>query len=106
MQKHTCDGDPCERCAFIEKVRSIGFGADATPFRREHTVNHQRWAAQQFADDAAYRRLRADGLQPVSTQGAAHLERHADTAEQIEGRPKLWRDRDAIIEDKIPARVS
>lgn len=89
------------------KAASVRTAAEATPFRKSATVAHGEWARRQFADDDAYRRLRKNGLQPTTTVGAAHLEKHADTPEQVEGKPKLWARREEILaEHTLPERVS
>lgn len=65
---------------------SVSVAPSATPTRaggaRAAGVNatERRWAK----DHAAYRRLVADGVQPATLDGAAHLETRADTAIEIE----------------------
>lgn len=52
--------------------------------RRARYEGQQRWAAEfSNGDREAYRRLRADGVQPPTIAGSAHLERHADTEFEI-----------------------
>lgn len=39
-------------------------------------------------DQEAYKRLKAEGLQPAHMRGAAYIEQTAESAAQIEGRPE------------------
>jgi hypothetical protein len=67
-----------------EKTRSISFGGGIGNRRREQVSTvvdtEKRWAK----DFDAYRRLRADGLQPGRADGSAKLEATATSREQIE----------------------
>jgi hypothetical protein len=56
----------------------------AQPFS-PHTVRDREFSA----DQDAYKRLRADGLQPQSPQGAAEVERHQLEQIEIDAKMKL-----------------
>ena len=67
-----------------DHYRSVTFGASATPFRRSDTVSKDQMEGRWHDDMPAYKRLRAEGLQPAQIDGAATLERHAEHRKQIE----------------------
>lgn len=77
-------GHPCDCPTYREHLLSIGFAASAMPTRRAEAskvnAKEKRWEA----DMPAYRRLRKDGLQPQTIDGAARLEAHADTALEVQ----------------------
>lgn len=84
-QVHPQPVDGCYAC----KLASVQVGPSATPSRSEarpgQYAYQQRFAAEfHNGDREAYRRLRADGLQPPRIAGSAHLERHAQTAYEVE----------------------
>ena len=75
----------CYTCRLL----SVQVGPSATPSRSEarpgQYAYQQRFAAEfHNGDREAYRRLRADGLQPPTIAGSAHLERHATTRFEVE----------------------
>lgn len=67
-----------------DHYRSIAFGASATPFRRADTVSKDAMEDRWHADMPAYKRLKADGIQPQQIDGCAALEAHAEHRKQIE----------------------
>jgi len=87
---------------FACRVSTVGFGAGAMPFRRQETFDaikrEERWAP----DIAAYRALRKEGLQPPQVDGARERMMTASTREEVEGLPKLWKDREEILANEIP----
>ena len=80
--RHATPVDGCFAC----KIRSINIAPSATPSRRggseaaTNKATEQRWEQ----DHPAYRRLRANGLQPRSLDGAAELESRAVDRFEIE----------------------
>lgn len=72
--------DGCWGC----KMTTLQF---TTPFS-EHTATDREFDA----DQQAYKRLRKDGLQPVSPQGAAEVERHQLEQVEIDMKMKLPKD--------------
>jgi hypothetical protein len=64
--------------------RSVSIAASAMPSRKPQAAAGARMEAQMAVDHPAYRRLRANGLKPPSTVGAAALEAQATTAFEIE----------------------
>lgn len=68
------------------RVSSVQLAPTATPTRRGGGYDFQADFAREFVngDREAYRRLRADGLQPPTIRGSAHLERHATTRYEVE----------------------
>lgn len=72
---------PCSRgCCPSQRdhYRSVSFGTSAEARRIDE--RERQWAR----DHAAYRRLRADGLQPKSLDGAAAVEARADLPVEVE----------------------
>ena len=70
----------------LDKLRSISVSGSAMPTRsnvRQISETEERWSK----DFPAYRRLRQDGLQPRTSDGAADLEARGAEAHEIEGRP-------------------
>jgi hypothetical protein len=78
----TCARGCCSSPA--EHYRSISISAAATPTRRPQAVSTARAQKQMDKDHAAYRRLRAEGLQPPSTMGASLLEAKATNKFEVE----------------------
>jgi hypothetical protein len=74
------DVDGCFGC----KIAHVAVSSSATPNRRRdtHQINEKekRWDT----DMAAYKRLRQDGLQPPKIDGAANIEKKAETKFQVE----------------------
>lgn len=78
---------PCSRgCCETqqEHYRSISIAPSATPTRSPRAADIKQADAAFERDGAAYRRLRADGLQPRTIEGAATLEAGADTKTDVE----------------------
>jgi hypothetical protein len=78
----TCARGCCASPA--EHYRSIRIAAAATPTRRASTVAQEATERQMVTDTAAYKRMRAEGLRPAVTKGAALLEAKATNRFEIE----------------------
>lgn len=92
------DVEGCDACRWS----SINIGMSALPNRRVAANNHGAWSQQMQTDMAAYKTLRDEGLQPPGIQGAHQRMMHAETDEQVEGRPKLWGQRDEFLTGQVP----
>ena len=71
-------GHPCACLSYRSHLLTIGVAISegaAKVGRREDSLR---------SDLDAYKRLRADGLQPKGTSGAARIERHAEHAIEVE----------------------
>lgn len=97
--------DPVEGCWGC-KVSTIQVAAEPTNDEQARQYRFQENFAAEFTngDREAYRRLRADGLQPPRIAGSAHLERHASTRFEVETgqvteKPKVLRDALQIARD-------
>lgn len=98
---------------YVEGCAGCKFGtvhlspaAMATRIEADRDYRFQTNFAAEFhnGDREAYRRLRADGLQPPRIAGSAHLERHATTAFEVTAgavtsEPRKLRDALALCED-------
>jgi hypothetical protein len=77
-------GKPCNCDTYRTHLLSISVASAATPTRRPeaHRINQreQGW----HTDMPAYKRLRADGLQPPRIDGCADLEKRATEPVEIE----------------------
>jgi hypothetical protein len=69
--------------AFKAKLRSIQFAASAMPTRHVRAAEDAQREAAWERDMPAYKRLRADGLQPPHIDGSAVLERDARTETEV-----------------------
>ena len=76
------DVEGCFGC----KVAGVSFGSNSTTTRGGRVAEINQTERQWNVDMPAYKRLRRDGLQPRSVDGAAELERRATTEAQVEGR--------------------
>lgn len=72
--------DGCFGC----RVKTVGFAAAAMPTRRAEVNRIERTEASWDVDGEAYKRLRADGVQPHGIDGSAALETLANSKEEIE----------------------
>jgi hypothetical protein len=81
------DVEGCFGC----KVAGVSFGANSTTTRGAQVAATNRTARNWDKDMPAYKRLRANGLQPRGIDGSAVLEARAETAAQVEGRPDVER---------------
>lgn len=79
------DVEGCFGC----RVAGISFGANSTTTRGSQVDAANRTAKNWDKDMPAYKRLRQNGLQPRSIDGAAALEARATSAAQVEGRPDV-----------------
>lgn len=84
-------GHPCECPTYREHLLSIGFAASAMPTRRAEAAKINATEKRWEADMPAYKRLRADGVQPKHIDGASRLEKHADHKLEVEA-GKLVKD--------------
>ena len=68
----------------IDRIRSIGFGVGTMPTRHPGSqaveAREKRWEK----DMPAYKRMRQQGLQPKTIDGAAHIEAKAETRFEVE----------------------
>lgn len=71
--------DACPPDCFGCRAASISFGAAATPNRRVDVVKQSAWEDDVVKDMSAYKRLKGDGKQPRSVQGAADVEKFANS---------------------------
>jgi hypothetical protein len=85
---------------FQEKIRSVQFGSvpGGTRAGRERTDQINQTEKNWERDMPAYRRLRADGLQPRNVDGAAHLEAKANDSLEVSNGLLM-------TDPKIPARM-
>lgn len=98
------NGCKCNCATFREHCLGVNFAPSATPSRRQGAdVAAGNKAEKQIPrDHAAYRRLRAEGLQPKSVRGVAQVEAGAsDVREITEGKimsPTKLRERKLIAQ--------
>lgn len=86
METHpNLDVEGCFGC----KVAGVRMGANTTTTRGAKVQEVNDRAKRWDKDMPAYRRLRKQGLQPRTIDGAAHLEATATTAAQVESRPDI-----------------
>lgn len=85
----------CAQCRWA----SANVAPSATPSRRDgaRAAHVNRREANLAGDLDAYKRLRADGLQPLATTGARRLELAAECVEHVET-ARLRYDRDGNLE--------
>lgn len=85
MIKHQEDhpGLDVEGC-FACKVAGISFGANASTTRGAQVVETNKIEKGWNKDMPAYKRLRAEGLQPKRIDGAAEVEKKAKESWQVE----------------------
>ncbi len=76
------DVEGCFGC----RVAGISFGANSTTTKGASVAEINQRAKNWDKDMPAYKRLRKNGLQPKSIDGAAALESKAETPAQVEGR--------------------
>lgn len=99
MRLHVCQGADCYAC----RLKSIQFGGARSERRREALQSSREFEKAMAADMPAYKRLRADGLQPQGITGAALVEQ-SDSKHVIEGTPKLVDYADDILMNRVPTR--
>lgn len=83
------------------RIQSVQFGASTMPGRRSQAIAMTETESQWAKDIPAYKQLRADGYQPRSSKGADRLAATATSREEIEGLPKLWKDRGEILTGEV-----
>jgi hypothetical protein len=81
-EKHPEDVEGCFGC----KVLGVRMGTNSTTSRGQKVEEINQRAKGWDKDMPAYKRLRQQGLQPRSIDGAARLESTAKTEAQVEGR--------------------
>ncbi len=85
-EKHpNLDVEGCFGC----RVAGVSFGSNSTTTRGAKVSKINKTEKQWNADMPAYKRLRHQGLQPKSIDGASILEKHATERWQIEGASAL-----------------
>lgn len=77
-------GKPCACASYRDHLLSISVGAAALPTRKAEVANTTAKEVVLGRDMDAYKRLRANGVQPKGIDGSAHLEKHASDQTQIE----------------------
>lgn len=82
---------------FMCRVSSVRIGAEAQPTRKPATIEKGLWARGMDRDMDAYKKLRAEGLQPTGIQGSHEKMMTSSDYKQVEGLPKLWEDRDELL---------
>lgn len=81
----TC-GHSCACPSYRDHVGSVSIAPSATPSRNggRHALITNETEKGWAEDHAAYRRMVKNGLQPAVLDGAAHMERHANHAAEVE----------------------
>lgn len=74
----------CKPDCFGCKAASVSISQTAMPTRKADLVARTDTERTMNKDIAAYRRLRADGVQPKATRGAAELESRAASTWEVE----------------------
>ena len=78
----------CVYCgrAMIKLISGVNIAPSATPSRNSVIDLEATKKAEKAkdADMSAYKRLRQSGVQPKSINGSAHLEKHAETKNEIQ----------------------
>ena len=69
---------------FACRIAGVAFASSAMPSRRNHAASVNATERRWEKDMDAYKRLRRDGLQPASVDGARNLEQKAEHRSQIE----------------------
>ena len=69
---------------FACRIAGVAFASSAMPSRRNHAASVNATEKRWSKDMDAYKRLRRDGLQPASVDGASNLEKKAEHRSQIE----------------------
>ncbi len=87
------------------KVQGFGIASKALPTRRSRQNESDRFAEQTMKDVEAYKRLRADGLQPKGTKGAARTEALATTRFEVENNYIIRHKRLAQTVDNAQADI-
>jgi hypothetical protein len=94
---------------FACKITQVSVSATAMPGRKPETISSIAQERHWNEDMAAYKRLRADGVQPPQIDNCKVLERHAEHEKQITmGKlydPKKIKQADAMSADlgvKLP----
>lgn len=83
METHpNLDVEGCFGC----RVAGVSFGANSTTTRGSQVAQINQRAKNWDKDMPAYKRLRANGVQPKGIDGAAALEAKASTVAQVESR--------------------
>lgn len=94
VRTHPENVEGCWQCG----LASIAFSAEAMVTRAPDVVaaaaTERRWSK----DIPAYQSMRKQGVQPRTSDGAHELMQRANTIEEVEQLPKLWKHRDEILE--------
>lgn len=86
QEKHPgLDVEGCFGC----RVAGISFGSNSTTTRGASVAEINQRAKNWDKDMPAYKRLRQNGVQPKSIDGAAALEAKASTVAEVESRPNI-----------------
>lgn len=77
-------GKPCECQSYRDHLLSVSVAASALPSRNPIAADTERSQRELAKDAPAYRRLRAEGLQPKSVDGCHKLESLATHKAEVE----------------------
>lgn len=77
-------GKPCGCPTYRDHLLSISVAASATPTRRPQAAAAEAKERRWEKDMPAYKRLRANGVQPKQIDGSAHLEQRATEKVEVE----------------------
>lgn len=76
--------ESCDENCFGCKTLSVNFSGTCTPNRKPEVVQQNSFVSEMSRDLDAYRRLRAEGLQPKNVKGAADAEQFATSKFEAE----------------------
>jgi hypothetical protein len=79
----------CAPDCFGCRLRTINFSGTCTPNRKPEVVQQNSFVSEMSRDLDAYRRLRAEGLQPKNVKGAADVEQFATSKFEVESFHRL-----------------
>jgi hypothetical protein len=75
-----CIGEGCQTCKYL----SVGLGVGTMPTRHPSSAVTEAREKRWEKDMPAYKRMRQQGLQPKTIDGAAHIEAKAETRFEVE----------------------
>ena len=90
--------DSCFAC----RIQSVSFAASAM-VTRSSASEQKKYEQQRERDIPAYKRLRAEGLQPHRSHDAAKMEQHATSQFEIESGQYLPTPKIAAKHDRVQA---
>lgn len=87
-------------------IASIAFSGEMLVTRSPEVVEAAARERRWDKDIPAYKTLRKQGMQPKTSEGAHRLAATANTREEVEKLPKLWKHREEILGSTLPERVT